>query len=829
MARLMGLHITTGPRNGYGQVVPAVPTVCLAVDQYGSLEELDTSQTITIFRSQLWYLPNEEHDAPPGIDKPDFNVMEAANQYESRIRQFIANHPADYYQLTNEIPASSSHWSIVNTLAFELEMAHRLFPDGIRLAFSSPAFDSPQFEDWAEHFPPFLGAATRYEAIYSRHTYGGIGTTYPWLTAPSGLTRAQERIQQEIEHLSGLGIKIPMVLTECGTHAGINKPTDWNRWIQDVETYDRWLQDVASDNGYPVWGFCTFTYGHYRDANIQDASSRIAMYMANNPPAPKPSPHYGGTMECNGLPRTQYKRVYAVIPEDASLEQAIAIFTENWLANRITVGGSYDDAGIGDLADKTAILYGIPQSRRDDFVAWFGEHYPTTRLEFRNLPGNGAGSVFDGLVLGRPVRRPYTFNRGFGVETDYGLHEGVDLTAQGDQRVYAGVYGIVDKVGYSHEGYGRYVRIAFEHNGRTFKRWLAHLQMDVLVDDGQEVSPTTPVGVQGSTGNSTGLHVHDTLQAPAGFGEDGYVIDDAFDPVPFYQDIVADPTEPEAVIGLHGPADPAVTPVVLQEFRNLAPRVIKVLSSVDKNAFGVMVHQNPQADTYIIRAFLSMYENGAPRQVIPEQFVQWTASDVNECIHRIPVDKRVLVKLHNEPNLVEEGMTGSWNSGSEFSEWILSVRDLYRNALERSGVELMFPGLSPVQSSGPWGLEWQLFWNDCHPTARRFDAVGVHAYWSDVFPMDNAVGQVRRHLDYGIVKDIFVTEASRNDRPETQSPSRYALEYVDFAVAIAPFTKGVTYFVVSANNEFFHPESWVVNDQSKGIGAEMRTLIDATR
>ena len=249
----MGTHVNTGPRNGFGQVASAVPTVCLAVNDWSPLGEVDTSRTITIFRSQLWYVPNEFHDSPPGIDQPDFDVFEAANFYEARIRDYISRHPADYYQLTNEIPASSNIRSIVNTLSFELEMAHRLYPDGIRLAVGSPAHDSPMMPEWTEYFLPYLGAFTRYKAIYSRHTYGGIGTSYPWLTADTE-TKAMERVREEIEHLSSNGIYIPMVLTECGTHAGIDRPPDWSIWMEDVKAYDRWLQSVASDNGYPNCG-----------------------------------------------------------------------------------------------------------------------------------------------------------------------------------------------------------------------------------------------------------------------------------------------------------------------------------------------------------------------------------------------------------------------------------------------------------------------------------------------------------------------------------------------------------------------------------------------
>lgn len=763
------------------------------------------------------------HDAPPGIDQPGFSPEEAANRYESRIRQFIADNPADFYQLTNEIPASSSVDSIVNTLAFELEMAGRLYADGIRLAVGSPAFDSPQFSEWSVYFPPFLAAAHKYGAIYSRHTYGGVGTSYPWLTQPNGLTRAQERILQEVETLSQLGIDIPMILTECGTHAGIDRPDSWDSWINDMAAYDRWLQSVSSEHGYPIWGFAAFTYGNYLNANIQEASGRIELYMAMNKPGPKPP--IGDNMNCRGKPRVDYRRVYYVIPEFASDAQAAEIFRLGWKDNRRTVGGSYDDGGVGDLSDKIAVLFGIPSSSHQTYLDWYAEHYPGTTVEFRPMPPGGGVNPMEGLKIGYPVHRPRKINRGFGVETDYGYpHEGVDMTGQGDQNVIAGVAGVVDSIGYSAKGYGNYVKISFDHNGFTFYRWLAHLKT-VSVVAGEIVSPRTVVGVQGSTGHSTGIHVHDTLQAPPGYGMAGFVIKDVIDPMPYYYDVVGSVVEnPGAVVGLHGPADPGISNAVVSEFVALKPKVAKVLSSVDKNDFGKLVSAATTVDKWIIRAFLDF----GGRSVTPRQFFDWTFGDVVDCISRIPSGKTIFVELHNEPNLVAEGLGSSWLDGASFGTWLEEVRKLYRGALP-PGVRIMFPGLSPIDYSGAHGQSWQSFWNDCWNYAKFYDAIGVHAYWSESFSMELAVGQVTRHLNFIPNATLYVTEASRNDRPQVVPNSQYAESYYEFSRMISPHVSGVTFFVASASNPFFHPEAWVVNGVSKGIGAGLRELLDEGR
>ncbi len=87
----------------------------------------------------------------------------------------------------------------------------------------------------------------------------------------------------------------------------------------------------------------------------------------------------------SGLPRTDYARRYNVIPPNATEAQAVAIFLDGWRRAHETAGGSYDDAGLGALYNKTAILYGV-EDREAEFRQWFAQYYVGTRLEFRPLP-----------------------------------------------------------------------------------------------------------------------------------------------------------------------------------------------------------------------------------------------------------------------------------------------------------------------------------------------------------------------------------------------------------------------------------------------------------
>jgi hypothetical protein len=102
---------------------------------------------------------------------------------------------------------------------------------------------------------------------------------------------------------------------------------------------------------------------------------------------------------CRGLPRVQYARRVNVLPPTMSLERASAIFAACWHDGRQTVGGSYDDAGIGDLDERTAVLWDIPQADEQTFVDWYAEHYPGVKVEFAGdageLPGMAVYSQRD--------------------------------------------------------------------------------------------------------------------------------------------------------------------------------------------------------------------------------------------------------------------------------------------------------------------------------------------------------------------------------------------------------------------------------------------------
>ena len=83
------------------------------------------------------------------------------------------------------------------------------------------------------------------------------------------------------------------------------------------------------------------------------------------------------------------------------------------------------------------------------------------------------------------------------------VHQGIDIARPSTRSIFAADNGVVTNVGY-HGTYGN--RIIISHNN-GYKTLYAHLS-STNVKVGQTVPKGTKIGVMGSTGRSTGVHLH---------------------------------------------------------------------------------------------------------------------------------------------------------------------------------------------------------------------------------------------------------------------------------------------------------------------------------
>lgn len=119
------------------------------------------------------------------------------------------------------------------------------------------------------------------------------------------------------------------------------------------------------------------------------------------------------------------------------------------------------------------------------------------------VTGGGAEIVGDGSWQ-LPFKSSYVITSKFGVTRSGGRkHKGVDLVGV-DKHIYPVNNGTVIKKSYDSDGYGNYVIV--KHSDSYWSLY-AHMKK-VYVKEGQSVNKNTILGVEGSTGRSTGSHLH---------------------------------------------------------------------------------------------------------------------------------------------------------------------------------------------------------------------------------------------------------------------------------------------------------------------------------
>ncbi len=126
----------------------------------------------------------------------------------------------------------------------------------------------------------------------------------------------------------------------------------------------------------------------------------------------------------------------------------------------------------------------------------------------------------------RPIRQAVNFTSGFGVRSDpfrgrAAMHGGIDLAGPVGTPVYATADGIIGRSEWNSGGYGNLVEI---NHGQGIQTRYGHLSR-LIAQPGQRVRRGDLIGLMGSTGRSTGSHLHYEVRI------DGRAVN----PVPFMQ------------------------------------------------------------------------------------------------------------------------------------------------------------------------------------------------------------------------------------------------------------------------------------------------------
>jgi murein DD-endopeptidase MepM/ murein hydrolase activator NlpD len=167
-------------------------------------------------------------------------------------------------------------------------------------------------------------------------------------------------------------------------------------------------------------------------------------------------------------------------------------------------------------------------------------------MSWKKLDGSAAQSAI-AVPSSKPVNTA-TFTSGYGVRSDpfrgsAAMHAGIDLAGPMGTPVYATADGVVEKAEWS-GGYGNMVEI---DHGKGLETRFGHLSR-VLVHEGQKVTRGMLIALMGSTGRSTGSHLHYEVRI------DGRAVN----PIPFLQSadyVTAMEARTAAGVALGGPDD----------------------------------------------------------------------------------------------------------------------------------------------------------------------------------------------------------------------------------------------------------------------------------
>lgn len=180
----------------------------------------------------------------------------------------------------------------------------------------------------------------------------------------------------------------------------------------------------------------------------------------------------------------------------------------DWPGNNLAQDLDRADPGI---AAGTGLV--VPGGTRE-FVSWRAPRITRANPAAASIAGPGAcGSVYDGPIGEGFFIWPTTGTTlsGYGYSD---FHPGIDIGGSTGNAVYASASGVIVYAGWNNYGYGNVIVI---DHGDSWQTLYAHLDR-VNVGCGQPVFQGNVIGGVGSTGNSTGSHLHFELESDS-FGK----------------------------------------------------------------------------------------------------------------------------------------------------------------------------------------------------------------------------------------------------------------------------------------------------------------------
>lgn len=245
------------------------------------------------------------------------------------------------------------------------------------------------------------------------------------------------------------------------------------------------LQRIHIPQKYVYGAMCAFGVVFLLMCSVVGSYARMAWKVAN----------YNSLQHEAQVLRERYDNLQRKVKQ--TNEQLATLQT---LADEVTTayGVKKQLAGSSDLVEEAPLVPTL-----HDTLAEFDYLRTTNLSRDRNIFTRGDVNILPSAwpINGRLMG-------GFGVRSDPfsgegAMHTGVDISAPVGTPVHATADGIVIHAGWN-GGYGRCVII---DHGNNYQTWYAHLsRLDVI--QGQEIRQGETLGAVGSSGRSTGSHLH---------------------------------------------------------------------------------------------------------------------------------------------------------------------------------------------------------------------------------------------------------------------------------------------------------------------------------
>lgn len=315
--------------------------LCLVIRPDGSLSGVDIGNIFVPPGWRFWFY----HD-PGNFDQPE--GRDAHKAMDPR-RVYTGEQAYMYFSFFRKHKAGL------------LTRAHTA--PGTRLVFSAYA------HAWSNHLSSTQGGHPNDPAWSD-----GVGYTPGGIAIPYGEIPAQNGDPQN-DAIGNFLFKVGI-----DPFGGANPLADSVIWGDEWAIYNGYCQELRVEATAMADLVTVFLYSHtlwkfqHNDAYWDNAKLTV-LSPAPPPPEPiEPEPIYRGD------PREEYVRTFMLLPPSADAGWAMEAINATWDRHRYTIGGSADDAGIGNLDERNVIAIN-PDEWDGDLLAFYEKYYPGVNVE----------------------------------------------------------------------------------------------------------------------------------------------------------------------------------------------------------------------------------------------------------------------------------------------------------------------------------------------------------------------------------------------------------------------------------------------------------------